>query len=207
MDSPFGRTQLITLILCAMLSILPFRTQSVDDPPPILHLICAPSHLTPRLQIHLLLSLPSAHAVRTKLLKFSTLFAIHLSPSFSAPSSFAWLTSLWASHIPHRRYFPNPLQFLTDYLTSPQTPQEHWPGKEDCLCSEECSHQNNLLHSGQGGKKITVLEIGAGLGAGGLGAAVVAKRLGARVDVIVTDFDPAACEIVRASMRSNGLVR
>jgi hypothetical protein len=45
--------------------------------------------------------------------------------------------------------------------------------------------------------RLSVLEIGAGLGAGGLGAALVARSLGAQADFMISDFDPAAVDVAR----------
>jgi predicted nicotinamide N-methyase len=51
--------------------------------------------------------------------------------------------------------------------------------------------------------KNRILEIGAGLGLGGLGAAVLARHLRKAVDIHITDADPAAVDMICSSIRSN----
>jgi hypothetical protein len=50
-----------------------------------------------------------------------------------------------------------------------------------------------------------ILEIGAGLGAGGLGAALLAKQMSKSAHVCITDCDPLAVQVIEAAIRCNGL--
>jgi hypothetical protein len=69
-------------------------------------------------------------------------------------------------------------------------------GPDDCFCGDGCRSENQGLEEVPR-NRLSVLEIGAGLGAGGLGAALVARCIGAHADFIISDFDPAAVEVAR----------
>ena len=56
-----------------------------------------------------------------------------------------------------------------------------------------------------GGGRSAILEIGAGLGVGGLGAALLAKHLGRACTVHITDCDALSVDMVRSCIRCNGL--
>jgi hypothetical protein len=61
------------------------------------------------------------------------------------------------------------------------------------------------IHDGQDTPP-QILEIGAGLGAGGLGVAVLARHLNRAVSVRITDFDVSAVDMICSSVRCNMLV-
>lgn len=50
-----------------------------------------------------------------------------------------------------------------------------------------------------------ILEIGAGLGAGGLGAALLAKQMRKSAHVCITDCDALAVQVIEEAIRCNGL--